>query len=337
MTASRSYRKLGPAGWDARTAWSAMNRTASGTAAHAGRAFLPDWEALGYCASESNAWAASCTLAYAYDDWAAAEMATEMGEPPELIAMYRARALNYRHVWDNRTKLFCPRSKTGSFKVSAVAVRRALASRGTAHPARCGTQCPLDPAFLLDGGEKTGGYVEGDAEQWKWFVPHDVMGLAELFGGKRAMARALDDFMTKSAQFKGTALPNPFYWAGNEPDILAPWLGSLIGRPDLTARFTRWVLDEYYARAQPDSLPGNDDFGTLSAWAVWGWLGWYPLAGTDTYILGSPRFPRAILRPFGAVNKTVELVAHGAGQHAIYVRCVGVAHPALRACGRACI
>jgi putative alpha-1,2-mannosidase len=55
-------------------------------------------------------------------------------------------------------QLFCPKSRNGSF------------------------QCPVDPAFLLDGGERTNGYVEGDAEQWRWFVPHDVTGLASLFG-----------------------------------------------------------------------------------------------------------------------------------------------------------
>jgi putative alpha-1,2-mannosidase len=99
------------------------------------------------------------------------------------------------------------------------------------------------------------------------------------------MAQALDEFFAKSARFPGTALPNPFYWAGNEPDILAPWLGSLIGRPDLTAKYTRWVLYTYYESALPDSLPGNDDFGTLSSWAVWAWLGFYPLSGTDTYTL----------------------------------------------------
>jgi putative alpha-1,2-mannosidase len=268
--------KKGIRNFDTQTAWEAINRTASMRVAHAGRDFLEDWEVLGYCASESNSWSASCTLAYAFDDWAAAEMAREMKEPAELIQMYSKRSLNYRNVWDNHTKFFCPRSKDGSFK------------------------CPLDPAFLLDGGEKTGGYVEGDAEQWRWFVPHDVQGLAELFGGRKAMAMALDTFMTNAAKYPGTALPNPFYWAGNEPDILAPWMGSLIGRPDLTAKHTRWlvllltsvmlrcshpnlpvrlsinltmhgpaalltmrfhrVLDTYYT-AQPQGLPGNDDFG----------------------------------------------------------------------------
>ena len=132
----------------------------------------------------------------------------------------------------------------------------------------------------------------------------------QLFGGRKAFVRELATFMDKTAEHKGTALPNPFYWAGNEPDILAPWLFSLAGRPDLTAKYTRWVLDTYYVNA-PRGIPGNDDYGTLSAWAVFGWLGFYPLAGTDTYILGSPRFPRVRLRPFGTDDATViELVAH---------------------------
>ena len=42
------------------------------------------------------------------------------------------------------------------------------------------------------------------------------------------------------------------------------------------------------------------------------------MAGTDTYILGSPRFPRVTLRPFQGDTK-IELLAHGANAKNIYV------------------
>ena len=37
-----------------------------------------------------------------------------------------------------------------------------------------------------------------------------------------------------------------------------------------------------------DGLAGNDDGGTLSAWYIFSSFGFYPLAGTERYVLGSP-------------------------------------------------
>jgi putative alpha-1,2-mannosidase len=44
-------------------------------------------------------------------------------------------------------------------------------------------------------------------------------------------------------------------------------------------------------------LPGNDDYGTMSAWLIFASLGFYPLPSTETYVLGSPTIHSArILR-----------------------------------------
>ena len=37
-----------------------------------------------------------------------------------------------------------------------------------------------------------------------------------------------------------------------------------------------------------DGLDGNDDGGTISSWYVFSALGFYPIAGTDRYWIGSP-------------------------------------------------
>ena len=62
----------------------------------------------------------------------------------------------------------------------------------------------------------------------------------------------------------------------------------------------------------------------MSAWAVWGWLGFYPLTGTDLYMLGAPRFPHIRLTPFGANNSAdddaaITVRAHGASAAAVFV------------------
>src|SRR5262249_536842 len=86
--------------------------------------------------------------------------------------------------------------------------------------------------------------------------------------------------------------PNPYYWQGNQPDLYAAFLFNTAGRPDLTQKWTRWILDTKYGTG-PNGLDGNDDGGTLSAWYVWAPLGPYPTAGSDRYELASPTWKRA--------------------------------------------
>ena len=50
-----------------------------------------------------------------------------------------------------------------------------------------------------------------------------------------------------------------------------------------------WSMNRYDLSAA--GIPGNDDFGTLSSWLLWAVAGLYPMAGTDRFILGAPRFP----------------------------------------------
>jgi putative alpha-1,2-mannosidase len=39
----------------------------------------------------------------------------------------------------------------------------------------------------------------------------------------------------------------------------------------------------------PDGLPGNDDYGTMSAWYMFASLGFYPQAGSTNYIVPNPK------------------------------------------------
>ncbi|MCC6822419.1 MAG: glycoside hydrolase family 92 protein, partial [Verrucomicrobia subdivision 3 bacterium] len=90
----------------------------------------------------------------------------------------------------------------------------------------------------------------------------------------------------------GAWTPGSYYWHGNQPDIHAAYLFNDAGRPDLTQKWARWILDHKYGDGY-DGLEGNDDGGTLSAWYVLSALGFYPVAGSDRYQLGTPLFERA--------------------------------------------
>ena len=62
-------------------------------------------------------------------------------------------------------------------------------------------------------------------------------------------------------------------------------------RSDLTQKYSRWLLNNAYT-IKPDGLPGNDDYGTMSAWYIFASMGFYPLSGSSTYLIGSPAFDR---------------------------------------------
>lgn len=87
-------------------------------------------------------------------------------------------------------------------------------------------------------------------------------------------------------------VPPRHYWHGNEPDIHASLLFLQAGRPDLAQEWIAWIRDTLYT-TRPDGIPGNDDAGTLSAWYVFACLGFFPVPGTDLYLIGTPAFPRA--------------------------------------------
>jgi putative alpha-1,2-mannosidase len=51
-------------------------------------------------------------------------------------------------------------------------------------------------------------------------------------------------------------------------------------------------------KTSPDGLPGNDDGGAISSWAVWGMIGMFPeIPGVGGFVLGSPVFSSVTLRP----------------------------------------
>ena len=48
-------------------------------------------------------------------------------------------------------------------------------------------------------------------------------------------------------------------------------------------------MQHYYPNDQ-FGIPGQDDYGTMSAWTIWGYLGFGPRTGDGQYIIGSPYF-----------------------------------------------
>lgn len=248
-----------------------------------GRGGMESYLRLGYVSVESGGASASRTLEYAYADHAVAVLAEAAGDH-EGAARYRARARNYRNIYDPSQGFFVGRREDGSF-------------------------VEVDPRRWNDV------YAEGNARQYLWLVPYDVDGLAEVLGGRARALERLHEFFDRSYAERRLPAPPEWYWQGNEPDIHAPYLFALWGDPAGTARAVSWARAVHYDLG-PRGLPGNDDSGTMSAWYVFATLGFFPIAGTDAFVLGPPRCTRARIRlPSG----TLEILAPNASDRAIYV------------------
>ena len=79
----------------------------------------------------------------------------------------------------------------------------------------------------------------------------------------------------------------------NEPNIGYPYLFSYIkGEEWRTQKLTQELLAKHFKNS-PDGLPGNDDTGTMSTWAVLSMIGIYPDNPTDpSYTFTSPVFDK---------------------------------------------
>ena len=113
------------------------------------------------------------------------------------------------------------------------------------------------------------------------------------------------------------------YDPANEPDIAYPYLFSYFnGQAWRTQQQVARLLEKYY-KATPDGIPGNDDCGTMSAWAIFSMIGLYPdCPGSPTYTLTTPVFDRVTLhldRRFYPAGDIVIEAPHASAQ-SIYIK-----------------
>lgn len=301
VAVSEAYLK-GVRDFDIEAAYATMRQTAlEGKPAwskFAGREGLEWYLQYNYLPSDLMSDAVSATLEYSWCDTALANLAKELGRAED-AATFAAHSKNYRNLWNPASTFFEPRDAAGNFSTR---IKPTLLS-----------YVDFDREFTED-------YVEGSAMQWRFAVPYDAEGLVGLFPSKEIFVEELETFFEKSTQGVGKWNPGGWYWHGNEPYIHSAYLFNAAGRPDLTQKWVRWVMerkydDRYYG------LDGNDDGGTLSAWYVLSAMGFYPLAGTTTYFLGSPLFERMEINLGDA---TLTVVAENNSPENVYVQSVSL-------------
>ncbi|MCR5076866.1 MAG: GH92 family glycosyl hydrolase [Prevotella sp.] len=249
-------------GYDINKAYEAMRKSA--LTKGSGNPLRPDndeYMEKGYVAlHEQYDNSVSHALEYYIADNALSRLATALGKKEDARLFYN-RSLGYRHYYSKEFGMLRPLLPDGSFYK------------------------PFNP-LQGENFEPSPGFHEGNAWNYTFYVPHDVMGLARLMGGQKKFVDKLQTVFDKG-----------YYDPANEPDIAYAHLFSYFrGEEWRTQVLLRRLLKENF-RNVPEGIPGNDDTGTMSAWAVFNMMGFYPdCPGEPAYTLSSPVFDKVTIR-----------------------------------------
>ena len=248
--------------FDLETAYEAMRKSATAPGAeNLMRPDADDYFNLGYVPlREQYDNSVSHALEYYIADFSLSRLAAALGKKEDSKLFYE-RSLGYRHY-------FCPEYGT----------LRPKLPDGTFY-------APFNPEQGANF-EPCPGFHEGSAWNYTFYVPHDIPGLTRLMGGRKA-------FIDKLQHVFDTGLYDP----ANEPDIAYPYLFSYFkGEEWRTQKLVKELLAKYF-KAAPDGIPGNDDTGTMSAWAIFSMLGFYPdCPGLPEYTLTAPTFDKVTIQ-----------------------------------------
>ena len=262
----------GVTGWDADTGYALAKTQATTQLPRGGRDAVADWLALGYVPVEdSDSSSVSKTLEYAAADAALGSWAAASGRTDDAATFTGRAQAAWRALYDPTTHFLFPKTKAGDLQ-------------------------PQIPTAI------GGAYTEGSAWQYDFMVPFDTAGMNATMTRPVLLGR-VEQLFTRYACGNATlAFPNPYYWPSNEPDLFSGWIFAALGDMTRAGRWLRWATVFPFDDA-PGGLPGNDDSGTMSAFYVFASLGFYPVSGTDVYVLGSPLLPHATLAaPAGTIT-----------------------------------
>ncbi len=211
---------------------------------------LAAYKKNGFISIDDDHESVSKTVEYAYDDWCIAQMAQILNHKDDYDYFIK-RSQNWKNIFDSETGFMRPRKNGGWDK-------------------------PFDPR------EVNFNFTEGNSWQYSFFVPQDISGMIDAYGGSTKFEAKLDEMFNSESKTTGreqvdvTGLIGQ-YAQGNEPSHHMAYLYNYIGKPEKTKEKIHYILNEFYKNT-PDGLIGNEDCGQMSAWYVLSSLGIYSVA-----------------------------------------------------------
>lgn len=241
------------------------------------------------------------TLGTSYDLWCLSKIAKILGYNQD-YELFSKQALNYRNLFNAKTKFFHPKDASGKFIE------------------------PFDYVFSGGLGAREY-YAENNAWIYRWDVQHNINDLIQLMGGSKQFVGYLDEMFNASL---GTAkfafysqLPDHTgnvgqYSMANEPSLHIPYLYNFAGQPWKTQKRIRSLIKQWF-RNDLMGMPGDEDGGGLSSFVVFSQMGFYPVTpGNPTYSIGTPFFEKVVIKLDG--GKEFIIVAKGASEINKYIQ-----------------
>ena len=274
-------------GFDAETAYRAMVKSATAPGSeNILRTDNDDYMTLGYVPlREQFDNSVSHALEYYLADFALSRFAADLGHKDD-AKRFANRSLGYKHYYCKEYGTLRPLLPDGKF------------------------YSPFDPMQGINF-EPAPGFHEGNAWNYTFYIPHDIDGLKRLMGGEKKFAAKLRKVFDEN-----------LYDPANEPDITYPYLFAQVKGEEWRTDSLVNVLLKKHFKNQPDGIPGNDDTGTMSAWAVFSMMGLYPdCPGIPRYTLTAPTFDRITLQldPRYYKHETLVIECERPSADAIYV------------------
>lgn len=224
---------------------------------------LKAYKENGFISIDDDHESVSKTLEYAYDDWCIAQMAQILNNTKD-YEYFMERSQNWKNLFNWKTGFIQPK-KNGGWEKN------------------------------FDPREVNNNYTEGNGWQYTFFVPQDIPGMIEAFGGDKKFEAKLDEMFNSESKTTGreqvdvTGLIGQ-YAHGNEPSHHMAYLYNYIGKPEKTKEKVHYILENFYKNS-PDGLIGNEDCGQMSAWYVLSAMGIYQVTpGFDEWKIVDPYF-----------------------------------------------
>ncbi|MDR0422472.1 MAG: GH92 family glycosyl hydrolase [Proteiniphilum sp.] len=268
-----------------------------------GRPYLDEYLARGWIAEKDTVnvptWdeykaAVTKTVEYAYDDYATALIARELGDE-EHCALLMQRSGNYKNLFDPSTGFWRGKIDSGEWIAD------------------------FDPYYPYFA------YMYREANAWNslFFAPHDPAGMIALYPSHRAVEQKLDSLF--SEPWRGYEAHNMTgfignYCHGNQPSHSIPYTYYFIDRQEKAQCMLDSIMDRFYDMgAEKLAYAGMDDAGEMSAWYVFNAIGLYTYSPADPeYLITVPLFDEVKFSLTG--GKTFTIRKEGRGKRIRQIR-----------------
>ena len=229
----------------------------------------------GYVPRNEQRESVNLTQDAAYGDFCIATVAKALGRD-ELVDEYMARSKNYKNIFDPETGFMRGRDTEGKMAEF------------------------FDPTTW--GGE----YTEGSAWQNSFAVPHDIEGLAELYGGYEKLGEKLDQLFSTAPTYRVMGYGGEIHEMtemalvdfaqmaiSNQPSFHLPFIYSAIGQQEKTDFWVEKLAKEAF-KCQNEGFPGDEDNGTTAAWYIFATIGMYRLCPGKTQWIPCKRLVKSV-------------------------------------------